>query len=89
MQEALPARPFSPPCPLPCSTLPPLPDTAPSPPPPPHPHNPPPLPLMSLCVQVELFAEGDEVNELYFIVAGYVEVFASASAAEQSDKESL
>jgi CRP-like cAMP-binding protein len=40
-------------------------------------------------LQVELFTEGDEVNELYFIVAGYVEVFASASAAEKSDKESL
>ena len=36
-----------------------------------------------------MFNEGDEVNELYFIVAGYVEVFASAAHAEQSDKESL
>lgn len=50
---------------------------------------PPPHAPWPVCVQVELFAEGDEVNELYFIVAGYVEVFASASAAEQSDKESL
>jgi CRP-like cAMP-binding protein len=38
---------------------------------------------------VELFSEGDEVNELYFLVAGYVEVFASAAAAELSDNESL
>lgn len=49
----------------------------------------PPPSRCTLHLQVEIFSEGDEVNELYFIVAGYVEVFASAAQAEQSDKESL
>jgi hypothetical protein len=40
-------------------------------------------------VQVELLTEGDEVNELMFVVGGYLEAFASSAAAEQKDRESL
>lgn len=43
---------------------------------------------VSAC-QVELFTEGDEVNELMFVVAGYLEVFASSAAAEEKDRESM
>eukprot|EP00879_Flechtneria_rotunda_P011143 GHRR01011641.1.p1 GENE.GHRR01011641.1~~GHRR01011641.1.p1 ORF type:complete len:698 (+),score=354.14 GHRR01011641.1:186-2279(+) len=39
--------------------------------------------------QVDIFCEGDEVNELMFVVGGYLEVFASSSAAEAKDRESI
>eukprot|EP00775_Hariotina_reticulata_P006155 gene6155-6392_t len=45
--------------------------------------------LETFMPQVELLTEGDEVNELMFVVGGYLEVFASSAAAEQKDRESL
>eukprot|EP00878_Enallax_costatus_P011541 GHUV01012048.1.p1 GENE.GHUV01012048.1~~GHUV01012048.1.p1 ORF type:complete len:746 (+),score=322.29 GHUV01012048.1:330-2567(+) len=45
--------------------------------------------LETFMPQVELFTEGDEVNELMFVVAGYLEAFASSAAAEEKDKESI
>jgi CRP-like cAMP-binding protein len=41
------------------------------------------------AAQVEILTEGDEVNELMFVVAGYLEAFASSAAAEEKDRESM
>ncbi|KAF6250783.1 hypothetical protein COO60DRAFT_1567426 [Scenedesmus sp. NREL 46B-D3] len=45
--------------------------------------------LETFMPQVEILAEGDEVNELMFVVAGYLEAFASSAAAEEKDRESM
>jgi CRP-like cAMP-binding protein len=41
------------------------------------------------AAQVEILTQGDEVNELMFVVAGYLEAFASSAQAEEKDRESM
>eukprot|EP00882_Tetradesmus_deserticola_P002691 GHRQ01002862.1.p1 GENE.GHRQ01002862.1~~GHRQ01002862.1.p1 ORF type:complete len:924 (+),score=556.38 GHRQ01002862.1:315-3086(+) len=45
--------------------------------------------LETFMPQVEILTEGDEVNELMLVVAGYLEAFASSAAAEERDRESI